>query len=103
MLRTAIEENVKSPLKQMRKCGNSARKNLTLMKNWRLQNNSGIEASTDVPIPVQYHIACKLHFSRPHYSLYSWVFVTSCVCVTSPTSMHTFTIRTCVETQSTTL
>jgi len=45
------------PPKPLRKCENSARKNLTLMKYWRLQNNSGIEASTDVPIPVQYHIA----------------------------------------------
>ncbi len=89
MLRTAMEDNVKSPLNKMRKCVILASKKLTLMKNWRLQNNSGIEASTDVPIPAQYHISCKLQFSGPHYSLYSWIFVTSCGCDTSPKSMHT--------------
>lgn len=84
-----MEDNVKSPLNKMRKCAISASKKLTLMKNWRLQNNSGIEASTDVPIPVQYHIPYEIQSSRPQYALYSWIFVTSCASVTSPKSMHT--------------
>jgi hypothetical protein len=35
---------------------------ITLMKYWRLQINSGIEAITDVAIPVQYHMPCVIQF-----------------------------------------
>ena len=54
--------NRQKTLENVKMCNVPTGQTITLMKNSRMQSNRGIEAKTDVVIPVQYHITCEFQF-----------------------------------------